>query len=439
MAYESIKVDIIPGAENAEVLHFSQYDNKRPFFIELFNGGAEFIPEEGMTLTLECRKRDGNIVILSDPVLTDNVAEFSTTEQLTACYGDNVAEIKIVDSDDLVIGSANFIINVEKSPTCGGITSQSEIDNLTQQIAAIVPEVLGDDYYNKTETDALLANKANMSDLADLASKEELENAISEEDTSLKNWAFTQFATPGYIANRYYNKNQVDELLFNMLPIDTASGNPCNFDTEIAGVLQDLTAEIIASGGNGTPSNPIPIVGHSELNLDVNGQTFTVAFGQTVYGGVYDKSGRLTITWAGVDIGSLAWQVIEYQGISYKVSNSLTSTIKAPTASSETANIKCSIFKNVSRDELDNFNYVICIDPNKNIDIIDNDYSTAADFTTAMSGVMLAYELATPIVIDVQAISPSAVVGTNNIISDCNGDVNVSYKDSIQHYIDSRT
>ena len=45
MAYESIKVDIIPGAENAEVLHFSQFDNKRPFFIELFNGGVEFIPE----------------------------------------------------------------------------------------------------------------------------------------------------------------------------------------------------------------------------------------------------------------------------------------------------------------------------------------------------------------------------------------------------------
>lgn len=148
MAYESIKVDIIPGAENAEVLHFSQYDNKRPFFIELFNGGAEFIPEEGMTLTLECRKRDGNIVILSDPVITDNVAEFSTTEQLSACYGDNEAEIKIVNSDDLVIGSANFIINVEKSPTCGGLTSESEIDNLDQQIEAaaneIVPEVVNE-------------------------------------------------------------------------------------------------------------------------------------------------------------------------------------------------------------------------------------------------------------------------------------------------------
>ena len=142
MAYESIKVDIIPGAENAEVLHFSQYDNKRPFFIELFNGGAEFIPESGMALSLECRKRDGNIVIISNYTLTDNVAEFSTTEQLTACYGDNMAEIKIVDDNDLVIGSANFIINVEKSPTCGGLSSASEIDNLDQQIEAVASEIV---------------------------------------------------------------------------------------------------------------------------------------------------------------------------------------------------------------------------------------------------------------------------------------------------------
>ena len=447
MSYESIKVDIIPGAENAEVLHFSQYDNKRPFFIELLNGGAEFIPEEGMTITLECRKRDGNIVILSDPVLTDNVAEFSTTEQLTACYGDNVAEIKIVDSDDLVIGSANFIINVEKSPTCGGITSQSEIDNLTQQIAAIVPEVLGDDYYNKTETDALLANKANMSDLADLASKEELENAISEEDTSLKNWAFTQFATPGYIANRYYNKNQVDELLFNMLPIDTASGNPCNFDTEIAGVLQDLTAEIIASGGNGTPSNPIPIVGHSELNLDVNGQTFTVAFGQTVYGGVYDKSGRLTIEPINkvTLTGTENWSVFQ--------SGSTSTAFYISGFKNDVANTDeqyCSHFtynQYAYQADAHENTFIQGTSGNLIIQISNSIATTVEDFKTWLAtqyanNTPVEYRYnstATPIVIDVQAISPSAVVGTNNIISDCNGDVNVSYKDSIQHYIDSRT
>lgn len=243
MAYESIKVDIIPGAENAEVLHFSQYDNKRPFFIELFNGGAEFIPESGMSITLECKKRDGNIVILSDPVLNDNVAEFSTTEQMTACYGDNTAEIKIVDDNDLVIGSANFIINVEKSPTCGGLVSESEIDNLTQQIAAIVPEVISEDYYNKTQTDALLADKANRSELSALASKAELEYAIEEEDAAVKDWVSSHFATPGYVADRYYNKTQVDELLDNIFPTLEASGAIASFITALNKPLVSVTHE----------------------------------------------------------------------------------------------------------------------------------------------------------------------------------------------------
>ena len=464
MAYESIKVDIIPGAENAEVLHFSQYDNKRPFFIELFNGGAEFIPESGMSLTLECRKRDGNIVILSDPVLTDNVAEFSTTEQLTACYGDNNAEIRIVDSDGLDIGSANFTINVEKSPTCGGLVSESEIDNLTQQIEDITQQVIGNDYYNKTQTDALLANKANVSDLPDmtdyytktqtdnllndkadrsdlatLASKAEVTQAISDEDTSLKNWTSSNFATPGYVATHYYSKLQVDDLLFNMLPIGSASGNPCTFDTEIEAALQSLTANIVCGGGGGTPSTPIPIVGHSDINLNVNGQTFTVAFGQTVYGGTYDKAGRLTIThgyktyngsenWLRHSSDTTAWFYI-------------TETV----FKNQTINILSNMFTyderrwNVENSIWDIYNQ-IHIRPDSTISPSGQTDAGLAEFKAylALHPLEVCVELATPIEIDVDAISPYAENGTNTIISDCIGDVNINYKDTIQHYIDSR-
>lgn len=48
---------------------------------------------------------------------------------------------------------------------------------------------------------------------------------------------------------------------------ETASGNPCTFETNLADTLVSLKAAILASGGGGTPSTPIPIVGHSELNL----------------------------------------------------------------------------------------------------------------------------------------------------------------------------
>ena len=38
--------------------------------------------------------------------------------------------------------------------------------------------------------------------------------------------------------------------------------------------------------------------------------------------------------------------------------------------------------------------------------------------------------------IDVSELSVDTIIGTNNIISDCNGDVTASYKVSIQKYID---
>ena len=461
MAYESIKVDIIPGAENAEVLHFSQYDNKRPFFIELFNGGAEFIPESGMSLTLECRKRDGNIVILSDPVMNDNVAEFSTTEQLTACYGDNEAEIKIVDDNDLVIGSANFIINVEKSPTCGGLVSESEIDNLTQQIEDITQQVIGDDYYNKTETDALLADKADISDIPDMSnyytkaqtySSSQIDTALSYKsdrselnDYALKDWVELNFVDAAYLGTHYYNKNAVDNLLFNLLPVGRASGNPCSFDTEIAGKLVSLTANIVCGGGGGTPSTPIPLVGHSELNLDVNGDTFTVAFGQTVYGGVYDKSGRLTITWGrkvydGSDDENWSDYNSGYDGCSIRDNEMNVNSLNPSTQ------LKGNIAKtNTNRGNATSLSGVILktyasVDDGAYFFICGTGATSKAELRTflASNPLEIAYTLATPIVIDVPSISVFAENGVNNIVSDCGGDVNVSYKDTIQHYIDSR-
>ena len=233
MAMQRIVVDLIPGAKDAPVINASQFDNKRQFEIELLNGGEAFTPSEDMTFELHVKKRDGTIIVNSPINRTDNVLTFETTEQMTACHGNNLCEVAISDENDLLIGTANFILDVEKDPIECGLTSESEIDNLTQQIADIVPTVIGDDYYNKTQIDALLINKANMSDLAPLASKAELTQAILDEDTALKNWAYTQFATPGYVAQRYYNKTQVDELIDNIFPTLSASGAIASFKTAL--------------------------------------------------------------------------------------------------------------------------------------------------------------------------------------------------------------
>ena len=72
----------------------------------------------------------------------------ATTEQLTACSGNNICELRITDSEDKDIATINFILHVQSMPTAGGIDSQSQIDDLEEQIndlaTDIVPEVVND-------------------------------------------------------------------------------------------------------------------------------------------------------------------------------------------------------------------------------------------------------------------------------------------------------
>lgn len=61
-------------------------------------------------------------------------------------------------------------------------------------------------------------------------------------------------------------------------------------------------------------------------------------------------------------------------------------------------------------------------------------YATAADFKTAMSGVQLCYELATPIEITLTAQEIDTLLGTNNIWADA-GPVDVEYRADTKLYI----
>lgn len=204
----------------------------------------------------------------------------------------------------------------------------------------------------------------------------------------------------------------------------TATGNPCTFTTDLADALVSLTADIVCGGGGGTPSNPIPIVGHSELNLDVNGQTFTIAFGQTVYGGHYDKSGRLTITHGYIEYDGSndeSWRIGEAGGY--------TRMMIAKSDAYDSAS-RSEVVCNIGQYASSGNDY--CMTFLYNADIFyypPAEITTIEDFRTWLSSnnLKIVYPLATPIEIDVQSISVFAENGTNNITSDCGGDVDVTY------------
>ena len=133
-----INVDLIPG-KVMPILHASQFDKGRSLGVKLYNGGAVFELSGAEDLTAAVRKPDGNIVTETLTNAGGSLVEIITTEQMTACAGGSLCEIKIENAGD-VIGTANFVLEVEKDPTDGGIASQSEINNLATQVADLVSE-----------------------------------------------------------------------------------------------------------------------------------------------------------------------------------------------------------------------------------------------------------------------------------------------------------
>lgn len=135
---EVFNLDIIPG-KVAPVIHASQYDDGREFRANLFEGASVYTLTGAETITINVRKPDGNVVTAAVTNTADSFVEFATTEQMTACAGANLCELKFENSP-VKIGSLNFILSVEADPLEGGIQSESAIHDLQAQIAAAVAD-----------------------------------------------------------------------------------------------------------------------------------------------------------------------------------------------------------------------------------------------------------------------------------------------------------
>ena len=138
---EQINLNLIPG-RTMPVAHASQYDVGRTIRFNLFEGDTIYTLDGTETVNVNVRKVDGNIVTATlTATASMTYVEVVTTEQMTACAGSNLAEIQIIKSGT-TIGSLNFILDVEADPIAGGVQSETEIYNLTEQISDIVDEQL---------------------------------------------------------------------------------------------------------------------------------------------------------------------------------------------------------------------------------------------------------------------------------------------------------
>jgi hypothetical protein len=163
-----------------------------------------------------------------------------------------------------------------------------------------------------------------------------------------------------------------------------------------------------------------------------NGQTATVNFGQTVYGGVADVTNGKVIVTHGI--------ITDWSNVSFTYSSTygfLFTLSELKTGVSDITNIlKCSHYENA---EIAGFGYITegKIGTNSSggvntdrICIKDSNYSDTSAFKSFLinSNVQLVYKLATPIEITTTPEYLTAIVGqTNNVYSDTNGDTEVEY------------
>lgn len=155
---EIIKLNLIPSGVNP-TCHCSQYDNGRVIRIDLFDGLTPYVLQSGDTVTLNVRKPDNTIIEASVTATQGNTyVNLVTTEQMCAVVGYNLCDLTITNGS-VVIGTLNFIMQVERDVLADGIPSQSVIEDLD----ALVQEAVGDNYYTKTEVDDALDLKADKS------------------------------------------------------------------------------------------------------------------------------------------------------------------------------------------------------------------------------------------------------------------------------------
>ena len=223
---------------------------------------------------------------------------------------------------------------------------------------------------------------------------------------------------------------------------ETESGpSPLTFDTDIADDLKSLIIGIEAQqtgSGDPSPDNVRPITGYSSIGLTVNGSAVTIALGDTYYNGYLDVvSGLLKITH--VKANTTSANVSTYMGLS---SNGVRFT-SALNTSYRFANAVCNMANIATSTTYTPGIMAIGIDNNQIywfsiIDILGLADLQAFKDWLDLNPVDIIYELATPIEVQLTAQQIAAIKGINTISSDTNGNIEVTYKESIKHYLDKQ-
>lgn len=149
MIEQTYFLDMIPGESTPPVVHVSQFDvNSRTLTFNLMKGGVAYVPDAGMSVTLDGTKPDGTAFSYPMTVNGSSVS-INVQTQMTVVSGHVKCEVSVSNVSGK-IGSANFILAVEESAIDDGAISETDIPifedlkNQAQQAAASAEQYASD-------------------------------------------------------------------------------------------------------------------------------------------------------------------------------------------------------------------------------------------------------------------------------------------------------
>ena len=446
---EQIKIDIVP-AGISPVAHASQFDTSRQIRFNLFNQGAAYTLTGAETVTMVVNGEEESIANTSDNyVIWDVAEEDCETSGVIAC------ELRIV-LGSMLIGSKNFFLEVEMDPYDGKnirIVTVGPADictfetDLAEPLISVKSAIVATGGYSDGTPHAIVGYTGlNLTACGVNLWDEEWEVGGYNNSTGV----------PTPEVDRIRNKNHIPCKGGMSVYITYPSGMSGGIYVYFWDNTDTLISVVYANSGNSftftTPANTAYMNFNTQSyygatyndNLSFNypssdtayhaynGTTYAVTWTDegTVYGGEIDlTTGVLTVTHAIVDLGSLNWTYISPSGeriYNYFSTSDLSAVIKN-TTSSTLHNGLCSDFSVCTTSNIAKSGYDNCFAVGgATLFVSDDAYSDAPTFKTAMSGVKLVYELATPYTVQLSATQVRALKSVNNVFGDT-GETEVKY------------
>ena len=283
MIEQNYNLDTVPFQSAVPVVHVSQYDSgSRTLKFKLLQAGSNYDMTGVTGAQINGKKPDGT-EFSYNMTISNDVVSVVITEQMAAVAGRVMAEVVLTGANSSVLGTANFIIEVEKSPLDEGVISDTEIPIIMDFVTGGTPGQV----FKRTATGGEWADESGGGTVwggitGDMADQTDLNNALTALNDNLSTKVSSvNTVTPDANGNVQIDATHIDTS--SSVAIKSASGNPVTIADALQGKalgvnttlepIQDLHGydHPWAGGAGKNKLNPV-----NAESVTASGVTFTV-------------------------------------------------------------------------------------------------------------------------------------------------------------------